>query len=107
MLDYSKIPRDAEHRLIHTDELEDVTMEDLEESLWKIRRKAEECTAFKKSFQLFIYYGGHGAGGNEHICLLNSDKAEQAMFFITHEIRKIVKRHEMMRVLSFIDRTSQ
>ena len=50
MLDYSKIPRDVEHRLIHTDELEDVTMEDLEESLWKIRRKAEECTAFKKSF---------------------------------------------------------
>ena len=48
MLDYLRIPRDVEHRLIHTDELEDVTLEDLKESLTKIRKKSEECIAMGK-----------------------------------------------------------
>ena len=48
MLDFMRIPRDTEHRLIHIDEVEDVTMADLKESLTKIREKAEECSAKKK-----------------------------------------------------------
>ena len=106
MLDFLRIPKDTERRLIHIDEVEDVTMADLKESLTRIRKKAEECSAKKKFLQLFIYYGGHGTGGQEHVCLLNSEEAENAMFFITHEIKKIVCLPEMMQVLSFIDRTS-
>ena len=81
-------------------------MADLKESLTKIRKKAEECSAKKSLLQLYIYYGGHGAGGNQHVCLLNSEEAEKAMFFIAHKIRKIVKAYETLAVLSFIDRTN-
>ena len=62
ILNHLRIPNDADHRFIYTDEGKDVTLPDINKSLVKILKKARELTSQGKILQLFVYYGGHGAG---------------------------------------------
>ena len=60
-----QIPDDPEHRIIWTDEKEDVTKKNLQSSLLVIIKKARECREKGMILQLFVYFSGHGAGHDQ------------------------------------------
>ena len=65
ILDCMQIPDDPEHRIIWTDEKEDVTKKNLQSSLLVIIKKARECREKGMILQLFVYFSGHGAGHDQ------------------------------------------
>ena len=81
IMDRMGIPDDKEHRLIHEDSVNDVTMKELNESFVKIRKTAQRLSLENMVLQLFVFVGGHGVGFEQkQSILLNSDIANKAIY---------------------------